>query len=396
MNFSHDHSGRFGLSRQNHIQALFFLQALASGGLVTRIPDFQLALGLDADVLGLALMGQPVGAMAFFLFSSVLVERFGTRLILGLGIPLLILGNVVLALAPNVLFLTAGFIIYGATFALTNVAMNVEADRVEALTGAKIMNRCHGLWSFGFVLASLGGALARGIPVTPLLHFGLMLPVILIAVAFFISATAHAPPRHHDGAQSSRKIALPTLTTFSLVLFGVSGMLIEGGARNWSIIYMRDSFSAPDWLDTLTLPAFLLTMAFGRMFADGWISRYGARKVATALLLLASFGLGIVVFAPNLSIAMTGFAFMGIGVCVLFPMTMSAAAQVGDRAASENVAAVTMMLNIIGLGAPAMMGWLAANFGIRISFAAIGPLLILSLLLTRVLDVKKQRTVTDA
>lgn len=381
----------FGLSRQHHIQALFFLQALASGGLVTRIPDLQLSLGLDAQVLGLSLMGQPVGAMAFFLFASPLVERFGTRLILGLGIPILVIGTVLIALAPNAVWLTMGFIAYGATFALTNVAMNVEADRVEALTGDRIMNRCHGLWSFGFVLASLGGALARGLPVTPFVHFAVVLPLIFIAVASLISTTVHAPPRAHDGAKSRRAFAIPTLTTFLLVVFGVSGMLIEGGTRNWSVIYMRDSFSAPDWIDTLTLPSFLLTMALGRMFADRWINRFGTRMVATWLLLVALTGLGLVVFAPTLMVAMAGFGLMGIGVCVLFPMTMSAAAQVGDRAASENVAAVTMMLNIVGLGAPAMMGWVASNFGIRMSFAVIGPLLVLSLLLTRVLEPRKPK-----
>lgn len=381
-------SGAPFLSRQHHIQALFFLQALASGGLVTRIPDLQLALGLDEKALGLALMGQPIGAMAFFMFASPIVERFGTRQILGLGLPALVLGTVLIALAPNMAFLTLGFIGYGAAFALTNVAMNVEADRVEAMTHDRIMNRCHGLWSFGFVLAALGGALARGLPVTPLMHFMIILPLIFIAVTILISTTTHAPPRSSEGQKTRNLFALPTTTTFLLFVFGMSGMLVEGGTRNWSVIYMRDSFSAPDWIDTLSLPAFLLTMALGRMFADRWISRFGARQVAVGLLMVALSGLAFVVLAPNLMTAMIGFALMGIGICVLFPLTMSAAAQAGDRPASENVAAVTMMLNIVGLGAPVIMGWVAATFGIRMSFAIIGPLLLLSLVLTSVLDTK--------
>ena len=53
-----------------------------------------------------------------------------------------------------------------------------------------------------------------------------------------------------------------------LVAFTIGPNMLEGSLRNWSIIYMRDSFFAPNWVDTLTLPVFLLAQSIGRLNAD--------------------------------------------------------------------------------------------------------------------------------
>ncbi|MNY75689.1 hypothetical protein D3C86_2150430 [compost metagenome] len=71
-------------------------------------------------------------------------------------------------LSPLALFVLLA--LNGVGFSLTNIAMNVEADRVEAATGARVMNTCHGAWSVGFLLTSLLGATLRGLDVSPAIH----------------------------------------------------------------------------------------------------------------------------------------------------------------------------------------------------------------------------------
>src|SRR5690606_4952394 len=139
------------------IKLIFLTQAVASGSFFTRIPDLQLGLGIDAGTLGLALIGQPVGAVAMFLVSSRIVERAGTRVTLLAGLPLMALALWLMAIAPHWLGLAAAVAAFSAFFALTNVAMNVEADRVEAATGKRVMNTCHGLWSIGQLVVFLVG-----------------------------------------------------------------------------------------------------------------------------------------------------------------------------------------------------------------------------------------------
>jgi hypothetical protein len=51
--------------------------------------------------------------------------------------------------------------VVGAMSSLSNIAINVEADRVEAATAARLMNRCHGGWSVAFLAASTAIGLIR-------------------------------------------------------------------------------------------------------------------------------------------------------------------------------------------------------------------------------------------
>ena len=69
---------------------------------------------------------------------------------------------------------------------------------------------------------------------------------------------------------------------------------------------------------------------------------------------------------------------MGGGTAVLFPLAISAAAQKSDRSAATNVASLAQLSFIVFLLAPPLLGVVAENFGIRVSFSLGLPLLILS------------------
>lgn len=373
------------LTPQWAIMCIFMLQSLTNGGVFTRIPDLQAGLGLSEGALGLALMGQPLGALVTHIFASRFVERLGTQPILLIGIPVLATSGLVMALAPNVYILALAFLLFGCSFAFTNVTMNVEADRVEAATNTRVMNRCHGLWSIGFLVASLLGTLAQGIGLPTVWHLGLVIPIAVTGVLVLVLPMQKFPARAFAGVIKKRIFAVPTLLTLALVGFGIGGVLMEGGVRTWSVIFMRDSFDAPAWVDTLTLPAFLLTMSLGRFLADGWIEKFGPVRVAAMLIGLATAGLLVVVFSQNLYMAIAGFGLIGFGVCVSFPMTLSAAARLGDRPSSENVAAVTMVTTFSMLMAPGVLGWVAEMHGIRAAFAIMLPFLMLAIFLSRFL-----------
>lgn len=380
------------MNQRHAIRLAFICQALATGSMFTRIPDFQAGLGVDAGVLGLCLLGQPVGAILTFLVSSRLIEAAGTRVVLLWGIPLAALLVALMPVAPTPWLLFLVFALYGVTFAMTNVAMNVEADRVEAATGKRLMNSCHGIWSIGQLVTVSVGALARGLGVPAALHLGLIVPVILVAVLVIVWPMQGAPARAHTRAGPQRGISLPTLATVLLVGYAIGGAILEAAARNWSVIFMRDSFVAPEWVDTLTLPAFIGATVIGRLLADQFITRYGPVRFARVLGGISLLGLALVVVSPNLVVALIGFAFVGLGVCVSFPLSTSAAARLGDRPASENVAALTMTTQITLLGTPALLGWVAANFGIRSTFIVVVPVVVLAIYLAKFLAPRAKAT----
>ena len=365
------------ISAHWRIVALFFTHALAAGAIHTRIPDLQLMIGLSESQLGLVLMGQPLGALSMFLFSSAIIERFGPRRMI-----LWLLPSVVItaALATVLLIPLALFVLLalnGVGFSLTNIAMNVEADRVEAATGARVMNTCHGAWSIGFLLTSLLGAAMRGLDISPASHLWALAPLLVGLIFLVVLPMPNMPARPHAG-DKVRKLALPTLATLGLVAFGLGAGLTEGASRAWSIIYLRDSFDVAPFIESLALPALLLAMAIGRLVADRFIDRFGPVRVARSLSALAIAGMTIIVLAPSAWLALFGFLAVGIGICVLYPLMLSAAARLGDRPASQNVAATTLIFQLVNLGAPGLIGGVAQGFGVRMAFAMLIPLLVLT------------------
>tara|TARA_R110002020_G_scaffold10801_12_gene41028 strand:- start:1615 stop:2766 length:1152 start_codon:yes stop_codon:yes gene_type:complete len=359
------------------IVALFFVHALALGAIQTRIPDMQLLLGLNEAQLGLVLMGQPLGALSMFLFSSRIIERFSPRLVILVMMPLVIVSAALITVMLSPLAMFALLAVNGVGFSLTNIAINVEADRIEAASGARIMNTCHGAWSIGFLVTSLLGAALRGFDVAPSIHLWALVPVVAVLVFAVVAPMPVTPARAHAG-DNKRRLAWPTLATLGLVAFGLGAGLTEGAARAWSIIYLRDSFDVAAWVESLALPALLLTMAIGRLLADRWIDRFGPVPVARALAAIALAGLVVLILAPNAYLALAGFGLVGLGICVLYPLMLSAAARLGDRPASENVAATTLIFQLVNLGAPVLIGAVAGAFDLRTAFALLLPLLVLT------------------
>lgn len=372
------------LSRANRIRAVFFLHAIASGGIYSRVAAIQHTLGVDEATLGIAFLGFPIGAILILFFGSRLVEVFGPRRIILVCLPLLPIGIAVVAAMPTAPLFFITFLLFGFIYALPNTAMNIEADRVEALSGQRVMNSCHGVWSVGSLLATVIGTLAEGAHLAPTLHMALLAIPLVPAALWIALGIEPAPPRPHR-ATTVRRLALPSLAVLVLVCFALGPTLLEGALRNWSVIYMRDSFAAPSWVDTLTLPVFLTAHALGRLSADSLVTRFGVVPTARTLTSLALFGCAAVVLAPNLWVALFGFLLVGVGVCTSYPLTASAAARLGDRPASENVASLSFATQAILLGAPAGLGWVASSWGIRNAFTVLLPAVLVSVWLARYL-----------
>lgn len=356
------------------VAALFFIHALSIGAVQTRIADLQLLNHLSEAQLGLVLMGQPLGGLPMFLVSSAIIERFGPRRVIMAFLPVVLITSALagILLHPIALFVLLAF--NGVGFSLTNIAINVEADRAEAASGARIMNTCHGIWSLGFLTTALIGVAMRGLGVSPALHLGIMAPLLMLALWSVAGPMATSTARAHHGGKV-RKLALPTLATLGLVAFGLGAGLTEGASRAWAIIYLRDEFTVAAWVQSLALPALVAAMAICRLGADRVLDRFGPVRTARTLAAIAIAGLVLVVVSPSAWIALLAFVMVGVGICVLYPLMLSAAARLGDRPASQNVAAVTMVFQLVNLGAPALIGLVAQGFGVRAAFAMLIPLL---------------------
>ena len=129
----------------------FFLYAFSLGTLFPRLGDLQTQMNIDKATLGFALIGLPLGVQLTLLFADRIVRKFNFRLILTIGIPLLSISQCFAALMQSPYLFAGILIVGGAAIAVIEVAVNLEADRIEASIGKRIMNRSHAYWSFGFL-----------------------------------------------------------------------------------------------------------------------------------------------------------------------------------------------------------------------------------------------------
>lgn len=363
------------------IMLVFALHALVVGSLYARIAEVQLAIGLDEAQFGLVLMGIPAGVMAMSLNTGRVLAALGPSTVLRF-LPVFALSPILVALSFNMVTVALALAAVGAGLALINVAMNVEADRIEAASGRRIMSRCHGSWGLGFLATSMVGAGAVRVGVPPVPFFVLVFGATLVASILIVTPMQPAPPREEAGKPQSR-FALPTLPVVLLMGFALSGIWLEGATRNWSVIYTRDVTGAVDWLATLALTAIVSTQTLGRFLGDGWVERFGVITVGRALMLTTLVGLALVVVAPVPLPALIGFALIGLGISLVHPLSISAAARLGDRPAAENVAAFSFLQTMIGFASPPILGLLASQTSLRIAFACMLILPLTSLVFAR-------------
>ncbi len=364
---------------QNFVFLAFFVYSAAMAALFPRIGDVQLALGISKGELGLALVGIPAGAQISLMFGSRLVGHLGFKFVTITGIAVIALFETIAGAMPTAIWFTSALFVVGLAIGLIEIVINLEADRVEARLGKRVMNRAHAFWSFGFFASSLIGSGLAQIGVSPFVNILVVGLGATIGGLLVLRHYAPAPARNLSEAKAPR-FARPSRPVLLLVAFTLSAMLMEGAGADWSVIYMRDTFMTVPLISGLALSAGALAQAVSRFFADPFVDRHGPERVAKTMLYTLGVGVCFVTFAPSPLIAMLGFALMGVGNSVIFPLAMSAAAQRKDRTAAVNVAALAQFSFIIFLLAPPILGAVAQFIDIRAAFGLGIPLVIVSLM----------------
>jgi MFS family permease len=376
------------LPPQQRVYGGFFVYSFCMGSLPPRLPDIQRMMGVEEGALGLGLIGAAAGTLVSLSFFGPILERIGYRRAILALIPLcaLLYAIATLANGPLMFFLLlfpVGFVIGGI-----EIILNLEADRTEHAIGHRIMNRAHAFWSFGFFAAGIVSAMIAQTGLSPQWHLFLMVPLVVIGVAIILGRFDPAPHRTGSSTEAAPHFAIPTLPILVLVVVTLSAMIMEGAGIDWSAIYMTDIFAASPFIAGFAVALGAGAQAVTRFFADPFVERYSPTIVARVLLCVLGAGTLVVFFAPADWIALVGFAMLGVGTSVLFPLAMSAAAQRTDRPASTNVASFAQFSFSAFLLGPPLLGFVAEHFGIRWSFGIALPLILVSILLAGALGSK--------
>jgi MFS family permease len=363
------------------VMAVFFMQAMTLANWVPRIPDVQAKLGLTPGELAIALLGVPVGSFLALLSSGQLIERITARRTVFLGFLFYLSFLPLIGWAWNLASLFAALFLIGIFSPLVDVAMNVEAARVQQSLGRPIMSTCHGFWSIGSMAGALIGSAFANAAIGTHWHLliiaGVSIP-IAVAVGMALPEVAPLPP---TAGRRRLPFALPSLGMMGLVIFAFGAVMGEVAARSWSAVYLRDVILASPGSAGFGYAAFSLFMAGGRFLGDWATVRFGIVRTARICCTIAVAGMVLVVVGNSLTAVIAGFAALGFGLSLVYPLSATAAAARGDRPAALNVGALSLGAFAAFMVGPPLTGFVADSWGLRAGLATVVPVIALSVLL---------------
>jgi len=344
--------------------AVFAAHGFIFASWAVRVPAVKEQTGASSAVLGLALLGLSAGAVAMMLIAGRLCRRFGSERVAVISCALLSVTVVLPALARSATELGLALLIFGAAYGCLNVAMNSIAVDLVAALRRPVMPGFHAAWSFGGLAgAGLGGLLAP--------HLSPVRDLSLVALAgLIVTALAgrtllrSAPPGAPAPAEApARRGALETARAVGVFgLIALCAAYDEGAIGDWGALHLREDLGVGVGLAAAGYAAFALAEATGRLSGSSLLEHLGRTRVLVAGGLTACAGMLLASLAPDVWLALAGFAATGLGLANLFP---AAIARAGLLAGSDGVA-LTSMLGYSGflLGPPAI-GFLAGEFGLR-------------------------------
>jgi MFS family permease len=381
-----DDAARLGAARAA-LCAVFAVHGFIFASWAVRVPAVKEQTGASSAVLGLALLGLSAGAVATMLIAGTLCRRFGSQRVAVISCGLLSVTVVLPALARSATTLGLALLVFGAAYGCLNVAMNSIAVDLVAALRRPVMPGFHAAWSFGGLAgAGLGGLLAPYLsPVRHLLLVALVGLLVTACAGHTLLASASWLPGHPVRRDRRASAWRRTLATGRAV--GVFGLIAlcaaydEGAIGDWSALHLRQDLKAGAGLAAAGYAAFALAEATGRLSGTALLERAGRTRVLVLGGLTACAGMLVASLAPDIWLALAGFAATGLGLANLFP---AAIARAGLLAGSDGVA-LTSMLGYSGflLGPPAI-GFLASQFGLRVGLTTLSFLALAAAVIARI------------
>ncbi len=343
------------------VLAIFFLNGVGVATWVVRIPAVKEKLSLSAGLLGIALLGVAVGALASMVFTGSLISRLGSRPVVGATALLFAFALVPPSLTPNLPLLALSLVLFGAANGALDVSMNAQAVAIEKEYGKPIMSSFHAAFSLGGLAGAGGGGLIAsfGVGVTP--HF--LGVAITLALGIFVARRAVLPAEvDAGGSEGGPAFARPTRALLGLGVISFCALLGEGAVGDWSAVYLKSSLLTGPGFAAAGYAAFSLMMVAGRITGDRLTGYLGPARLVRLGGAVAAVGLGLSLAIGHPLVALAGFASAGAGFSIVFPLALSAAGRTKETAPGPALAAVSTLGYTGFLAGPPIIGFLAQLF----------------------------------
>ncbi len=384
------------MSMRNWLFFVFFSQPVALGAWLPRIPEVQEKLALSPAELAIALIGAPIGTLSSLLVAGRIGDWLGAQKTMLIFYPLFFLAMTLPFLANSQLTLMLSLAVMGSTLSILELGMNVSADLYEKQRKKLVMSRAHGLWSFGLTTGTIVGSASAAVRLDPFLMEVAIFAVLILPSLYAVKqVNLDQPAPAAAGNTGKMGFTMPHILLLGICLFTFGTTLTEGAVADWAAIFMRDIHGASHGFAGLSLTFFTMSVALTRLTGDKLREHFSTTDLARTLAIIGVLGLGVIYIAPNAIIAMLGFAMLGSGVALGFPLAVTAAANAPGKSSASNVAVLSFLALTGFLVGPISIGFVAEVTNIKIGLMVITPMLAVSAVLASTLKPSSSHTETS-
>ncbi|WP_174849494.1 MFS transporter [Yersinia artesiana] len=373
------------------LSALFFIHGIVYASLVPWIPDLKERFNLSNYMVGIMISAIPAGSIIFGLFSKRFINFIGLYWATNITFLFLIITISIVAFSSSWYEITLLLFLFGIFDSWGDTCINVQAINIQKSYGMSLINRLHGISSVGTIWGGLIAVMAIGLGFSMekfnltllIINLTILLVYILLFQKINLEINLQLPGKHqHKIGLLETQVYIIALT---VLVFTCS---VEETASIWGAIYMKDAYNVS--LATSGLPYLFcqICMVIGRIFGDYYTNRFGGFITLKYGVILSIIGVTLITFIHSAIFTILGFSLLGLGMSVIFPLTISFIGQLPNINATSGITFATWISRIGLLISPPLIGILADFTSLRTAFIAILICCILIFSLINFLSVK--------
>jgi hypothetical protein len=343
------------------IGAQFFVNGAVVASFVPRLPEVRDQVDLTLGAVGLLMsLAGVAGLLASFLVGRI-IDRFGTKVVLLVSGAISTLALPLVGVADTAWLLLVAFVLMQFFDVLMDVAMNLQGSWLSKRRHTPVINRLHGLWSFGAVVGGLASAqiAAAGISLTRHLLIAAVTLLLVLAVGsrHLLVVDEHSIPEPVTtrSASTSRNGLLALF-----VMAGIFAIAIESVTLEWAAFRFTDDLGSTAGFAALGYLVGAVGMTIGRLGGDWAAVALGPVWLLRLALALTGIGILGATLIDNRYATLGGFFVTGLGAATLLPTLYDQAAQKKGRP-GEGIGALSAGIRGAMLMVPVVVGGLAGT-----------------------------------
>ncbi|MCO6055588.1 MFS transporter [Pseudomonas sp. MOB-449] len=358
-----------GKCERNSTRVAFFIAGFGMAAWAPLIPFVKERASLSEGLLGLLLLCLGAGSFLAMPFAGYLSGRHGCRGPIIAGALMISAALPMLSYSDNFVVLALTLFLFGAGLGTVEVVANLQAILVEKAFSQTMMSGFHGMWSVGGMVGALFASLLLWLGATPLMAMVIISALILGLIGNFGKGLLP-----FAGEQAKSVSAFPRGVVLVLGVLNFLVFLAEGSVLDWGGIFLSADLGAEHAHAGLGYGAFAVAMTIGRLKGDKVVDALGGTRVMLIGGILSAFAFGLIVLSPSFWLAVVGFFLVGIGSSNIAPLLISAAGRQKVMAQNAAVACMTAVGYSGVVVGPALIGFFAELFSLKVAFLAIGTM----------------------